>query len=146
MYWTWKKSLKLKQLPIYGWCRLMLFFYIYSLPWMLPFYTHSWCLFAIMCHLLCLFTSGGVGCRMRVWDPLLLCSPSWGEEGVRCGGQHHGSACWGKDSPSVGHKALLVTCLKYRVHCCFYIRVIKGAIRQRNVAMAYKVNYYLKQL
>lgn len=39
--------------------------------------------------------SGGAGRGLRVWHPLLLCGSSGSAQGVRCGGQYHGTACRG---------------------------------------------------
>lgn len=36
--------------------------------------------------------AGGLGCRLWLRDPLLLCSPSWSQEGLCCRGQYYGTA------------------------------------------------------
>lgn len=41
---------------------------------------------------------GGLGCRLWLRDPLLLCSPSWSQEGLRCRGQYYGTARRGTHS------------------------------------------------
>lgn len=36
--------------------------------------------------------TGGLGCRLWLRDPLLLCSPGWSQEGLCRRGQHYGTA------------------------------------------------------
>lgn len=43
--------------------------------------------------------AGGLGCRLWLRDPLLLCSPGWSQEGLCRRGQHYGTARRGTPTP-----------------------------------------------
>lgn len=46
-----------------------------------------------------LLSAGGLGCRLWLRDPLLLCSSSWCQKGLRRRGQYYGTACRGTHTP-----------------------------------------------
>lgn len=74
--------------------------------------------------LLSFFPAGGLGCRLWLRDPLLLCSPSWSQEGLCCRGQYYGTARRGTH-PSRRHwQGLAFSCTvgllnKNIPNCCF---------------------------